>query len=286
MNYQPVVTGNQPNSSAGIQENLTAGTGGKEAKYVQKYVLLPLWSSGSKDPHNTDAAIFEVKEPESEVHVSPSNSDKTKKHDKKTKREAKGKNHVDLSTGVRNLSEVFEEFSVNSTNGVNAASTPITAVGPNSTNSTSSFSAIGPSNIAVSPTFVIGGKSSFVDPSHYPDDPNMPKLEDITYSNDEDDVGAEDDFSNLETIIAVNPIPTTRVYKDHPITQIIGDSSSAPQTRSMTRMVKDQGGLTQINDEDFHTYMFVCFLSQEEPKRVHQALKDPTWIEAIQEELL
>nr|GEZ82917.1 hypothetical protein [Tanacetum cinerariifolium] len=32
--------------------------------------------------------------------------------------------------------------------------------------------------------------------------------------------------------------------------------------------------------------MFACFLSQKEPKRVHQALKDPSWIEAMQEELL
>nr|GEZ63483.1 Gag-Pol polyprotein [Tanacetum cinerariifolium] len=55
---------------------------------------------------------------------------------------------------------------------------------------------------------------------------------------------------------------------------------------SMTRMVQEQGGLTQINDEDFYTYMFACFLSQKEPKRVHQAFKDPSWIEAMQEELL
>nr|GEY25531.1 hypothetical protein [Tanacetum cinerariifolium] len=54
----------------------------------------------------------------------------------------------------------------------------------------------------------------------------------------------------------------------------------------MTRVVKDQGRLTQINNEDFYTCMFSCFLSQEEPKRVHQALKDPNWIEAMQEELL
>nr|GEV63708.1 hypothetical protein [Tanacetum cinerariifolium] len=54
----------------------------------------------------------------------------------------------------------------------------------------------------------------------------------------------------------------------------------------MTRMVKDQGGLTQVNDKDFHTCMFACFLFQENPKRVHQALKDPSWIEAMQEELL
>nr|GEW45883.1 hypothetical protein [Tanacetum cinerariifolium] len=175
MNYQPVGAGNQPNSSA--------------------------------DPQNTNAdATFKVKEPESEVHVSPSSSANTKKHDDKTKREAKGK--------------------------------------------------------------------------------NMPALEDVTYSNNEEDVGAEADFSNLEININVSPIPTTRVHTYHPVTQIIGDLSLAPQTRSMTRMVKEQGGLTQINDDDFHTCMFACFFSQEEPKRVHQALKDPSWIEAMQEELL
>nr|GEU95105.1 hypothetical protein [Tanacetum cinerariifolium] len=93
----------------------------------------------------------------------------------------------------------------------------------------------------------------------------MSALEDITYSNDEEDVGAEADFSNLETSIIISPIPTTRVYKDHPVAQIIGDLSSASQTRSMTRMVKDQGGLTQINDEDFHTCMFACFFLKKNP---------------------
>nr|GEW65416.1 hypothetical protein [Tanacetum cinerariifolium]GEW65417.1 hypothetical protein [Tanacetum cinerariifolium] len=54
----------------------------------------------------------------------------------------------------------------------------------------------------------------------------------------------------------------------------------------MSRVVKDQGRLSQMFNDDFHTCMFACFLSQEEPKRVHQSLKDPSWIEAIQEELL
>nr|GEW02463.1 putative ribonuclease H-like domain-containing protein [Tanacetum cinerariifolium] len=40
-------------------------------------------------------------------------------------------------------------------------------------------------------------------------------LEDITYSDDEEDVGVEADFTNLETNITVSPIPTTRVHKDH-----------------------------------------------------------------------
>nr|GFD34276.1 hypothetical protein [Tanacetum cinerariifolium] len=81
----------------------------------------------------------------------------------------------------------------------------------------------------------------------------MPKLEDIIYSDDEEDVGAKADLSNLETNISVSPIPTTKVHKDHHVNQIIGDLNSAPQTRSMARAVKEQGGLHLINDEDFHT---------------------------------
>nr|GEU41585.1 ribonuclease H-like domain-containing protein [Tanacetum cinerariifolium] len=191
----------------------------------------------SADPQNSDDDVtfevkepkFEVKKPESEVYVSPSSSAKTKKHNDKTKREAR-------LTAVRHIL----------------------------TNSTNNFSAASPSNTAVSPTLE---NSSYVDTSQYPDDPNMPTLEDIAYSDDEKDVGAEADFTNLETTITVSLIPTTRVHKDHPVTQIIGDLSSATQTRSMTRMVKDQGGLTQINNEDFHTCMFAYFLSHEEPKR-------------------
>nr|GEU76474.1 hypothetical protein [Tanacetum cinerariifolium] len=257
MNYQPVIVGNQSNSGAGIQEHFDVEKAGEGN--AQQYVLFPLWYTGSKDHQNTNNdATFKVKEPEYAVHVSLSSCDKTKKHDDKTKREAKGKSHVKLSIRVRNLSEEFEGFSSDSTNGDTPASTLVTTVRQNSTNITNTFSAAGPSNTVVSPTL---RKSSYVDPSQYPDDPDIPALEDITYFDDEEDV-------------------------DHPVTQIIGDLSFAPQTRSMTRMVKEDGGLTQINNDDFNTCMFACFLSQEEPKRVHQALKDPSWIKAMQEELL
>nr|GEZ30711.1 hypothetical protein [Tanacetum cinerariifolium] len=150
---------------------------------------------------------FEGRKPESEDNVSPSSSAQSTKHDDKTKREAKGKSHVDTNT----------------------------------------FSDAGPSNAIVSPT---QGKSSYVDSSQLSNDPNMPELEDITYSND---VGAEADFNNLETSITVSPILTTRVHKDHPVTQIIGDLSLAIQIRSMIRVTQDQGGLSQINNDDFHT---------------------------------
>nr|GEW29140.1 putative ribonuclease H-like domain-containing protein [Tanacetum cinerariifolium] len=231
------------------RKNLAACKVGKETKSSQQYVLLPLWSFGSQDPQNTDANdAFDVKENENEVHVSLSSSDKPKKHDDKAKIKAKGKRPVDLSTGVRDLRDEFKEFFINNSNRVNAASAPVTAVGLNPTISTNNFNVPSPSDNVVSLKFSIGGKSSFMDPSQYPDDPDMPALEDIVYSDDDEDVVAE--------------------------------------TRSMVRMVKEQDGLNQIIDEDFHTCMFACFLSQEEPKRVHQALKDPSWIKSMQEELL
>nr|GFC01538.1 retrovirus-related Pol polyprotein from transposon TNT 1-94 [Tanacetum cinerariifolium] len=131
LNYQLVLAENQPNPSA--------------------------------DPQNTDDdTTFDVKEPESEVHVSPSSSAKTKKHDDKTKRESKGKSPVELSTRFRNLSKEFEDFSDNSINKVNASSTLVPAVRQISTNSSNTFSTAGPSNTGVSPTLV---KSSYVDPS-------------------------------------------------------------------------------------------------------------------------
>nr|GEZ13279.1 hypothetical protein [Tanacetum cinerariifolium] len=250
----------------------------------QQYVLFPVWSSGSTNPLNTDGDVaFNEKKHESKVNVSPSSSAQSKKHDDKTKREAKGKSPVESLIGYRNLSAKFKNLSDNSINEDNAAGTLVPAVRQLSPNSTNTFSAAGSLNAAASPTH---RKSSCIDTSQYTDDPNMTKLEDITYSDDEDDVGAEADFNNLEIFITVSPIPRTRVHKYHHVTQIIGDLSLVTQTRSKTRVAKDQCGLSQITNDDFHTCMFACFPSQEEPKRVHQALKDPSWIEAMQEELL
>nr|GEV59342.1 putative ribonuclease H-like domain-containing protein [Tanacetum cinerariifolium] len=175
INYQPVTASNQSNPSAGVQEQFD--TEKAEEGNVQQYMLFPVWYSGSKNSQNTDGdAAFEDKElefegrkPVSKVHVSPSNSAQSKKHDDKTKREAKGKSPVESSRGYKNLSAEFEDFSDNSINKVNVVGYLVPAVGQISTNSTNTFSAA--------------------------------ELEDITYSDDEEDVGAEADFTNLETTI-------------------------------------------------------------------------------------
>ncbi|GJV47816.1 putative ribonuclease H-like domain-containing protein [Tanacetum coccineum] len=105
----------------------------------------------------------------------------------------------------------------------------------------------------------VGGKTSI----ELLDDLNMPTLEDIVCSDDDEDVGAEDDMNNLDAFMPVSPIPTTRVHKDHSVEQIIRDLNSTPQTR---RMIKN--------------------LEEHEPKKVIQALQDPSWIETMQDELL
>ncbi|GKD92997.1 putative ribonuclease H-like domain-containing protein [Tanacetum coccineum] len=57
-------------------------------------------------------------------------------------------------------------------------------------------------------------------------------------------------------------------------------------TKNMTEDAMFSLVQQKTNHKDFQNSMFACFLSQEEPKKVIQALKDPSWIEAMQEELL
>ncbi|GKD05600.1 uncharacterized mitochondrial protein-like protein [Tanacetum coccineum] len=55
------------------------------------------------------------------------------------------------------------------------------------------------------------------------------------------------------------------------------------EEHAMVSYIKTQ---RRINHKDYQNCLFACFLSQIEPKKVNQALTDPSWIEAMQEELL
>ncbi|GKD06368.1 hypothetical protein Tco_1181342, partial [Tanacetum coccineum] len=72
------------------------------------------------------------------------------------------------------------------------------------------------------------------------DDSEIPALEEI-YNNPTagiftnasyDDEGAVVDFINLEIVVNVCPIPTSRINSIHPSTRILGDPKSVVQTRS------------------------------------------------------
>jgi hypothetical protein len=83
----------------------------------------------------------------------------------------------------------------------------------------------------------------------------------------------EENDTNLDQEIIEDQYHTVRINKDHPLHQIIGDLNSEVKTRGKLH-------------KDFNECLFVCFLSQIEPKKVAQALKEPSWVEAMQEELL
>nr|GEW41218.1 hypothetical protein [Tanacetum cinerariifolium] len=91
--------------------------------------------------------------------------------------------------------------------------------------------------------------SSFSHPTALDDFSKMPTLEDIRIFDDaydDRDEGAEGGNNNLEIVILVSPIPSTRIHKDHLKEQILGEM---------------------------------------EPKKVTHSLDDESWVEAMQEEL-
>ncbi|GJR25694.1 putative ribonuclease H-like domain-containing protein [Tanacetum coccineum] len=147
-----------------------------------------------------------------------------------------------------------KEDNVNITNNVNTVSSTVNAVGTNKVN-------------------VVGGKTSI----EFPFDLNMPALEDdniFEFSRDDEEDATVADMNNLDTTIQVSPIPTTRIHKDHPLDQVIGDLQSATQTRKMSKNLEEHGFVSTIqqrtNYKDLQNCLFACFLSQEEPKKLQE----------------
>ncbi|GJW32509.1 putative ribonuclease H-like domain-containing protein [Tanacetum coccineum] len=80
---------------------------------------------------------------------------------------------------------------------------------------------------------------------------------------DDEDVEEEVDMNNVVSSYSVPDTSFTKFLKDHPKDQVIGSLETPVQTRQMSK----------INEEH-------------EPKKPIQALKDPSWVEAMQDELL
>ncbi|GJW42480.1 putative ribonuclease H-like domain-containing protein [Tanacetum coccineum] len=76
-------------------------------------------------------------------------------------------------------------------------------------------------------------------------------------------------LGNILNSYTVLTTPNTRIHKDHPITNVIGDVKSYIQIRRMTKPTSEQG-----------------FLSAIQPTSIAKALSDSSWVEAMQEELL
>ncbi|GKE55894.1 putative ribonuclease H-like domain-containing protein [Tanacetum coccineum] len=110
----------------------------------------------------------------------------------------------------------------------------------------------------------------------------------VEFFSDEDE--PEVDLGNITNSYTVPTTPNTRIHKDHPIKNVIGDVKSTIQTRRMTKSTSEQGFLSAVYEQKTHdtlnTCLYACFLSQIEPTSIAKALSDSSWVEAMQEELL
>ncbi|KAJ9565972.1 hypothetical protein OSB04_001938 [Centaurea solstitialis] len=76
-------------------------------------------------------------------------------------------------------------------------------------------------------------------------------------------------LNEASTLGQVYQPPALRWTKDHPIDQVLGNPSSGVKTR------RQYGNIC----------LYVNFISENEPKEIDDALRDPAWVSAMQEEL-
>ncbi|GKA55069.1 ribonuclease H-like domain-containing protein [Tanacetum coccineum] len=213
---------NKPNVVGSFETSSDARQARKENVPDQEYILLPLLHTSSNVPSNSE------------------------KDESSPKDDAVKMNEVRDSTKEGNMNGLGETINTDSTNRLNTVSSPL--------------------NIVSSPVNTVSSSFTTVDPgrakeqrSEYESlfDPLIPDLEDTAdlqdtgifgSAYDDEYVGAEADLSNLETNMSVSPIPITRIHKDYPKAQIIGEVDSAVQTRRMHKQ-NEEGLISFINKQ-------------------------------------
>nr|GFA85039.1 reverse transcriptase [Tanacetum cinerariifolium] len=241
MNYKPVVAGNQSNGSASTKACDNIGKTRVETVPNKDYILLPLW---------TEDLLFS-----SSSKDYPSAGYKPSRD--KEKKDTKDPRNEDSEASSTEEPRVYQENdSVNGTNKVNVVSSTV--------------------NAASNEVNVVGRKSSI----KLPDDLNMPELEDISIFEDsnEDVFGAEADLYNLESTFQVSPIPITIIRKDHPLQQVIRYLHSAPQTKRMTKNLKEHDGREECFfygkiKEEVYVFQLIGFEDPDFPDKVYKVKK-------------
>nr|GFC00686.1 hypothetical protein [Tanacetum cinerariifolium] len=199
MNYELVFAGNQSNGDTCIQIDIHARQASQEKAAVHEYIMLPFISSTPPLSSTIQSLDINVGNQPGDV------------------------NAGDIQGDVEEISRNDDVFQGNeikidsSTHVVNAASTSINTA----------------SNVITADSLNI----NTVDSNHI----NMPTLEATRIFDgafDDRDLGVEADTNNLDSSTVFSPIPTTRVHKDHPKEQIIGDPNLNPQTRRMINFLR------------------------------------------------
>ncbi|GJW35240.1 putative ribonuclease H-like domain-containing protein [Tanacetum coccineum] len=259
MNYVPVAAGTITNESAGTQGELNAGTSTQKEEISQDCIVMPIWKdasyfdSPSKDVDNGEPKSAADDQKQVEDGPDNENDEKDKYEDDSSPKE--------VNTAGQHVNTASPE--------VNTGRFKLNTVDP-SVNTASSYDQDSPKDM-----FTMGA-SHTLEATH------------VEFFSDEDE--PEVDLGNITNSYTVPTTPNTRIHKDHPIENVIGDVKSSVQTRRMTKPTFEQGFLSAVYEHKTHdtlnTCLYACFLSQIEPTSIAKALSDSSWVEAMQEELL
>ncbi|GJU17944.1 ribonuclease H-like domain-containing protein [Tanacetum coccineum] len=255
----------EANQNEGTEDNIDAGDSEIEAESAQDYFVLPIWSC-----YNT-STVKSLKKQNNQVKNLPTSLiPQVDKEDqvfldelKRLKRQEHDANYAAEALRKEFAQETEDLFLQEGA--AKASSTNIVTASPY-------------------------GGLSFTDlTNNDQDDSEIPALEEI-YDNltdsifinsSYDDEGAVANFTNLEPVVNVSPIPTSMINSVHPSTLILGDPQLAVQTRSkVTKSFGAHAFVTYIqkqrrnNHKDFQHCLFACFLCQNEPKKIYEALED------------
>ncbi|GJR04494.1 putative ribonuclease H-like domain-containing protein [Tanacetum coccineum] len=209
MNYVPVAAGTIINESAGTQEELNAGT---SEEISQDCIVMPIW----KDASYFDSPSKDVDNGE------PKSAGDDQKQD---------------GDGPDNKNDEQDKSDdVSSPKEVNAAGQHVNTASPDVNTGSFKLNNVDPSvntassNDQESPKDMFTmGASSTLEATH------------VEFFSDEDE--PEVDLGNIINSYTVPTTPNTRIHKDHPIKNVIGNVKSSIQTRRMTKPTFEQGFL-------------------------------------------
>ncbi|GJT29981.1 putative reverse transcriptase domain-containing protein [Tanacetum coccineum] len=212
MNYVPVAAGIIINESAGTQEELNAGT---SEEISQDCIVMPIWK---------DASYFDSPTQDVDNGEPKSAADDQKQDGDGPDNENDEQDKSDDVSSPKEVNAAGQHVNTASPD-VNTGSFKLNTVDP-SVNTASSYDQDSPKDM-----FTIGA-SHTLEATH------------VEFFSDEDE--PEVDLGNITNSYTVPTTPNTRIHKDHPIENVIGDVKSSVQTRRMTKPTSKQGFLSAV----------------------------------------
>ncbi|GJR13594.1 putative ribonuclease H-like domain-containing protein [Tanacetum coccineum] len=212
MNYVPVAAGTITDEYAGTQGEINVGTSTQKEEISQDCIVMPIWKyvsyfdSPSKDVGNDEPKSAADDQKQVEDGSDNENDEKDKSKDDSS--------HKEVNAVGQHVNTASPE--------VNTGRFKLNTIDPSVSNASS--------NDQDSPKDMFKlGASHTLETTH------------VEFFSDEDE--PEVDLGNITNSYTVPTTPNTRIHKDHPIKNVIGDVKSPIQTRRITKSTSEQGFL-------------------------------------------